>query len=154
MFVTIPAILAVVVLVAGIFAFMPIDKASTIHSMIRVTTVPEIFEAGPDNDIENGETFTLSCNSDYALVGLTLDLGAGAYTNDMFDVTIGGDAIITGSTMLEGAITLLDGVIEAAKAEEDLVIVAILSVDDGNENIKKARASVITSGTCIFSGFE
>jgi hypothetical protein len=154
MIVAIPAILAVVVVVAGVLASMPVNKASTVHSMIQATIIPKIFVAGPDNDIENGETYTLSCNSDYAVVGLTLDLGPGTYTDDMFDVTIGGDDIITGSGIAEGAITLLDGVIEAARADEDLLIIAALSVDDGDENIEKARASVITTGTCIFTGFE
>lgn len=154
MIITISAILAVIVLIAGVLVFTPVNKASTVHSMIQGTIIPKIFVAGPDNNIENGETYTLSCNSDYAVVGLTLDLGAGTYTNDTFDVTIGGDDIITDSGMAEGAITLLDGVIEAARADEDLVIIATLSEDDGDENIEKARASIITTGTCTFSGFE
>jgi len=35
---TIPAILVVTVLVAGIFAFMPVEKASTVHTTIQSAT--------------------------------------------------------------------------------------------------------------------
>jgi len=36
---TIPAILAVTVMVAGIFAFMPVEQASTVHTTIGVLNV-------------------------------------------------------------------------------------------------------------------
>ncbi len=35
---TIPAILVVTVLVAGVFAFMPVEKASTVHTTLGTTT--------------------------------------------------------------------------------------------------------------------
>jgi len=64
----IPAILAVTVMVAGIFAFSPIDQVSTVHAPVldsselscdEVTATTSIVDTG-DDDAEITETFDIT----------------------------------------------------------------------------------------------
>jgi len=55
----IPAILAATVLVAGIFAFMPVEQASTVHTTIQASTTHLV-----DTTVEataSGDNFLITC---------------------------------------------------------------------------------------------
>ena len=158
---TIPAILATTVLVAGIFALMPIQEAGTVHTAIQATLVGKVAEAGPDIATVAGETFTLTCTADYTILGLTLDMGAGTYGGtDDFDITIGGDRVATepvAGTVAIPVPLLANGFggAEGGLAAENLIITARAGdFGDANEDILKARATYLSTGTCTWAGFE
>ena len=48
----IPAILLAVVMVAGVFAFMPVEKASTVHSTLASSTTQTNNEALVDSELD------------------------------------------------------------------------------------------------------
>ena len=56
---TIPALLAVTVMIAGIFAFMPVEQASTVHTTIQETgtNYVEVTATGTVND----DDFLITC---------------------------------------------------------------------------------------------
>jgi len=152
----IPTLLVATIMVAGAFAFMPVEQASTVHTTAAAYDV-KIAESVADTDTETGETFTLTCTADYQLVGLTVDMGAGTYAGgatDSFGVTIGGDDIVNvaAAFMVLGANTLIDNA-EAGIAAETVIITAT-SDNTGDEDIQKARASYVSTGTCSWTGFE
>jgi len=57
---TIPAILAATVLVAGMFAFMPVEQASTVHTIIQASTT-QISVQTSQKTAGTGEDFTITC---------------------------------------------------------------------------------------------
>ena len=154
--VLIPSLLAVTVLIAGIFAFSPIEEASTVHTTILANQV-QVVELGiiTPGDMAAGVEYSIDCDAAYRVVGITFDLGAGDYIGaDEFDVTVGGDNYIDDIQMVEGAVELLDGSQIAAVATDDVLINTLFNIDDGTEDIENARASVITSGSCTFTDVE
>lgn len=155
----IPAVLAATVLVAGIFAFMPVEKASTVHSQILSNTVPKLAISVADAATVAGETFTLTCTADYAVVGLTFDMGAATFdAADDFNAAIGGDDIAANVQTALGAVHILGSgfsSVEAATSAQTLIVTAAAGgFASGNEDIEKARASYLSTGTCSWTGFE
>ena len=67
----IPAILVATVLVAGIFAFSPVEQASTVHTDIIAQTQSTVVSAGP---------FTVDDDTDDGTICLDLDAGEGQMT--------------------------------------------------------------------------
>jgi len=88
---TIPAILVATVMVAGIFAFMPIEKASTVHTTIQntigTTTGNNIavsaLTAGTDQTL-----VTASTGSTIALGHVNVNVANGAGTLDVLSLEI------------------------------------------------------------------
>ena len=93
---TIPAILAATVMVAGIFAFMPVEQASTVHSTSGLSAI-----------IESVTTLTTATDQDILItcpatstgchileVYIVETVGGGAATFATIDGTIGGAAIV------------------------------------------------------------
>ena len=157
----IPSLMVATILVAGIFAFMPIEQASTVHNTITSALVGKVVEGGPDASTTSAETFTLTCTADYTLMGLTFDMGAGTYGGtDDFDVTIGGDRVSTdviAGTVAVSIPLLANGFggSEGGLAAETTVVTARAGdFGDGNEDILKARATYLSTGTCSWAGFE
>jgi hypothetical protein len=147
--IAIPTILTATVLLAGMFAFMPVEKATTVHTTISANQA-KVFESDPGIaagtlvDLES----TLDCDADYSVVGIAIDtLGAVDAADDSVDITIGGDDVITalgiegpgGQIILEAA--------QSADAGEDTVVI-FNGDDDADEDLTKIRFSVITSGDC------
>ena len=102
---TIPAILVVTVLVAGIFAFMPVEKASTVHTTITSAQFNQFASAFTNNtsftigglDGVSGN-ITASCGSgNSGLVYWTVNNGTipsgseGARITSVFTITSDGD---------------------------------------------------------------
>jgi len=73
---TIPAILAATVMVAGIFAFMPVEQASTVHTTVQgtQTVIAEITAAQVDGTVlDGGATTTLTCGGPCIILGIHAD---------------------------------------------------------------------------------
>jgi len=65
---TIPAILVATVMVAGIFAFMPVEQASTVHTTSALATI-EVLTLTDADVTEQTDVYTLACTGD-ALVSI------------------------------------------------------------------------------------
>ena len=163
---TIPAILVMTVIVAGAFAFAPIDKATAVHNEIIDTlqvTIPaaiaansaKVFESGIIADLDTNDTITLDCDADYLIQDITLDIGIFQDDADEeVDFAIGGDDIATeiGLTS-DSAVGILDGNV-AADVDEDAVVTFIILTDNGSEDLQNARFTVQTSGDCEITVFD
>ena len=92
---TIPTILVATVMVAGIFAFMPVQQASTVH-----TTIGGLNVATADDQIIGGGSADLVILADSATIkdGILCASTVDANTNDVntieVDVTADGDSLI------------------------------------------------------------
>ena len=90
---TIPAILVATVMVAGAFAFMPVEQASTVHTTTALGSVEvlELTDAAP----AAADTYTVACDGDAVVLGITLLAAAeGADAGDEdITITAGGEAV-------------------------------------------------------------
>ena len=126
----IPTILVVVVLVAGIFAFMPVEKASTVHTTIQGT---QLNEAG-------------AVIADMFSTDLT---GAGSITI----TSAGGDFLVfcqTSNGVGAGTITIADDGNGGATNVFDIPINATLAIQwagDAGDTVT-ISSSVATDGLC------
>ena len=70
---TIPAILVGIVMVAGIFAFMPVQQASTVHTTIQAGQ-SSLFSVTVTDDTTSVviRDFTLNCTTDCIITGITV----------------------------------------------------------------------------------
>ena len=122
---TIPAILVATVMVAGIFAFMPVQQASTVHDTILAGT-SEIRTAsfnGNDckNDADDGTlTLTLDGTTDAALVVAIL------YDGD--EATDAGD-FLTFDLNADGAEIVDALVLDDAPSETDIEMLSFFDFD-------------------------
>ena len=96
----IPAILTATVLIAGMFAFMPVEKASTVHTSIGQTA--NVLTATKTLPLAGTPvTFTISCASDCLVQAVWLDntptTGA-ENDHELASVTVGGSAFKDGET--------------------------------------------------------
>ena len=122
---TIPSILAATVLIAGIFAFMPVEKASTVHvgigdkiddlstELSDVSTelsdvVNELSDVSSfrtemvtDMDQDEGDTYTLACNDGYVVLGIVVSMAgvdeneANTVNNDLTLMAAGDEVTLT-----------------------------------------------------------
>jgi len=151
---TIPAILVVAIIAAGAFAFTPIDQATAVHDTIIDTITINIAENSAqlvrttDADLNDLDTLTFSCNADYIISGITLDLtGINPGDNDSILVTIDGDDVA--NVLLDtGPVAVLDGS-EAALAGTNTVLDFSIT-ETGDEVLDAIRISVASSGDCAF----
>ena len=73
---TIPTILVATVMVAGMFAFIPVEQASTVHTSGTITSVNDLQSEtiASAADVDNGETFaTLSCDGPFVVLAINID---------------------------------------------------------------------------------
>ena len=175
---TIPSILAATVLIAGIFAFMPVEKASTVHSSLGMkidgvqttvdnieTTVTEKASAlrileHTDGDQDAGDKYTVDCTTDYVVIGIIANMTGtiGAGNVNTLAVTVGGADIIDNEGPLtaefggKGVRTLTTANI-VALADEDIVITAGEEVTDDDDEQTAIRVSILATdaGTCTLT---
>ena len=151
--IVIPVILVVTISIAGIFAFMPIDKAATVHTTITSDLAAKVVELGAitTGNLGASDVFTINCSAASEIVGLNFDFDAGgSFAGDTLAVAVGGDDLHTGLSLAVGGIDALHGSAIASTSGDDVTITITLSTDDGDESIGNARASIITSGSCTF----
>ena len=93
---TIPTFLALTIIVAGIFAFMPIDEARTVHTTIQASTVQiSVTDSTTTNGVDEDILITCPTTSDGCQI-LEVYVEETASQNvifDAIDATINGDAI-------------------------------------------------------------
>lgn len=95
--VLIPAILAATVLIAGIFALMPVDKAQTVHSTILSTGVVQAVANTKSQVNAAATTYTWTSTAPIRIVGFKVVEGASAaHTTSVITIaTMDGAAIAT-----------------------------------------------------------
>ena len=133
---TIPSILAATVLIAGIFAFMPVEKASTVHTTLGEkieavetevgnveTKVMQLQDSAAvlrileltDEDQDDNDIYTLDCTTDYTIIGLVTNM-----------TTIGSNGVTD-------VITIDNTNIEEAPA--DMMVEVAFSGANGNKRV-------------------
>lgn len=110
----IPTALVAVILIAGVFALMPVQQASTVHGTIgSLQTLTK-----SDTDFDAAENLDFTCTAAFEVVSMTVDVAASfADVADNIDLIIdpdgaGGDAAVTIDPDIENA---------AAPADTNLV---------------------------------
>ena len=168
---TIPAILVATVMVAGIFAFMPVEQASTVHDTIQANTVQLVrvteISANFPADIDDGLDMEVASDNPFCLVALTVEtdmdaadaLGFSAIQLDDIEITDLNGVTIADATVndadqndenvtvdwIDNADALATGVHAfCANLEIDFII------DEGgtlvNTEINRITAFVLTTG--------
>lgn len=82
--VIIPAILVVTVIVAGIFAFIPIEKSATVHASIGTFS---LFAQNFPADMDVGDTINLTCTAPAEINSIIVDL-TGSFDNQADNIKI------------------------------------------------------------------
>ena len=161
--ITIPAVLLSIVFVAGIFAFIPVQDASTVHDSVNSNLVGKVATSGTtgtpqDGDVDAGDTETLTCTADFRLVSLIFDFtdDNAIDGNDVYDVTIGDDNTNVASTALQGNANELlgdgggGGLIGSGATERTVTITAKANDFGDVEILETVRASYLSTGTCTW----
>ena len=93
----IPTALVGVILIAGVFALMPVQQASTVHGTIgSLQTLTK-----SDTDFDVGENLDFTCTAAFEVVSMIIDVNAALdNAGDNIDLIVdpdgaGGDALIT-----------------------------------------------------------
>ena len=164
--IAIPSVLLSIVLVAGIFAFIPVQDASTVHSQIEDANVGKVVTSGtvaaPRNaEIAAGETEVLTCTADYRLISIMMDIGGTAGDigdGDNVDVTIDSINVSQTATAEFSNEIIGDGFggqLVGQGTDERVITVTFRDAgnqwDDGDEVLETIRASYISSGTCTWN---
>ena len=145
---TIPTILVATVMVAGIFAFIPVEKATTVHTTAVIPFLqPQLF-IDVETDLNAADVFTLDCDAAYTVVGITAEI-LGTVTNEDLTVAIGGMDIIEPVVFAAAGGQLLTTGSHGSATVDDTTITAGAMQDDGNE-VTEVAITVITSGACTF----
>jgi len=110
--IALPVLLAGIVMIAGIFAFMPVDKATTVHTTIQGTQLNNVASAFTDSLILNA---TATCSSGSFLVYWTFTNSTAQTTTNVVsnllidDLQAGGTDItialaLTNQTSISGVV--------------------------------------------------
>jgi len=144
---TIPAILVATVMVAGIFAFMPVEQASTVHDTIQATSLqiqtvdstPAAFAISDDDVLE------ITSTDAYSLLAITCtiadpnggiaDLAAPTITVDGEAGTAGSDQPDPGTSLTYKVI--VDGAIYVSEGGADSIVLdyGLITTASGDETI-------------------
>ena len=158
----IPSILAATVLVAGMFAFMPVDKASTVHTTIQaattdLTSVTKIDDDAPLNNIETGDAVSVTCTQPFIVRTVQIDISntvaAGDITGTFASDADGATADFASVNILTGVNVGLtsENVLDAALPASGTVTVTFTeAANDTNDEALTASfiIEVTGSGTC------
>jgi len=136
----IPAILAATVMVAGMFAFMPVEQASTVHTTIQASTT-QISVQTSQKTAGTGEDFTITCPTGSAgcrILEVYLDdddLAGGRDADvDVINVVRGGEnvqlAADVDNAVVDDVTVLLNGLSGVAMAADDTITIPITGTSD------------------------
>jgi len=109
----IPAILVATVMVAGIFAFMPVEQASTVHDTIRSTQleIRQVTAVGVDAAIDNNVLTITADDQPFQLLGVRFipgTTGTPVANTDQFEfdiIEVDGATMTTSLTAADKTIT-------------------------------------------------
>jgi len=151
---TIPILLASIIVVAGIFAFMPIDQASTVHTTIQDTTTQLVEVVSAEATVDNDE-FEITCpaTSTACIIKEVFldneDINQAVTVNDI-------DASIDGSTLFQvvaaadnpnvaaATTAVLAGIGEFAMGSGD--VVTIHTTGEANDESYSIRVIALVDG--------
>ena len=149
-----------VVLVAGIFALMQVDRATTVHNTIIGSTsnifTIELTDATP----AAADIYTLNCDEDYAVIGITLDAAAEAGDGNDEDITItaGGEDVAAFDDVDAGANVLSVGLggtslsqAIPADRDDDVVFTLAGSFAGDEDPTMKIAVLIDNNGSCTFT---
>jgi hypothetical protein len=126
----IPTILAVAVLVAGMFVFMPVQKATTVHTGIQNTVIREAtftdanWEATGEDANDDGKRIT--CTASAVIHELSFDVENLAGATDNIDLIIDPD----GATVAFDAVTQVD-IFGGNPPSDEVTLFATRNLDQG-----------------------
>ena len=153
---TIPAILVATVMVAGAFAFMPVEQASTVHTTIA-GTIQAIDSTPAGFDQDEGGTITLDTSQSAILQALVCnyDDGAGGGVIDFDAVTVDGEDLsqLLGTDLVQNAL-IPDGGITLSNlgiAFEDIIVITTGVNADGNDEVLDCTAIVQSASGAIIT---
>ena len=165
---TIPSILAATVLIAGIFAFMPVEKASTVHTGLGNTLTSIQTQVGEleadvglgtnlktlvvdDDDLAAGDMYMLECNKEYTVIGIMANVAGTLETTDGLVVSLEGVTLDTATGFDTTQVQSLHENNIPLPANGEVVLTATEGTDDGDEETD-VMISVLTSNnaTCEF----
>jgi len=92
-----PALLAATVMVAGAFAFMPVEQASTVHLGIE-TNLDQLIQVASDsaNNLDNApETLITAANSGIVCYEIEITDTVGGGNDPAVDILVGGQIVQT-----------------------------------------------------------
>ena len=118
---TIPSILTGIVLIAGIFAFMPVYEAATVHTTIQNTMIrgTGTFD-GPDWDAAGGtDELNLECTAATLVHEISLNPGGLGATDDDIDMLIDVDGTGTATFPAQRLLDIYDG--SAPQLEDNIL---------------------------------
>jgi len=169
----IPSILIAIVMVAGIFTFMPINDASTVHTQVIAATAQPITltlastALEDDNQIEIACGATAASDKDVAFVVTMLTLRTTLDGGDDFDIdsieidgiakTSGDSATLTAINVNAGAITsdpfIVPLSIDTLGADGELDLIIDENAGDLSDNTVTGTAVILvrSDATCSFT---
>ena len=143
---------------AGIYAFVPIEEASTVHNTINAFVVPQVVVLTTDNAVAANNTYGLRCDAKYTLLGMHLD-ATGIGGDEDIDLTMFnqpgnvGFAIYTlqdDLALVENGNDLLLGQGPIGAKLDDIFDITVNAGTYGGDTIG-GQAYVITTGSCTFA---
>ena len=146
--IAIPALLVATVMVAGAFAFLPVEQASTVHTTAAGQGInsEELTDATP----ANGDTYGVTCTTDYTLLSVVIHADAGATDtgDERMTLIVGGENIVaaTDTYTVDTAVFLLTDPISGQAADE-IVITNSAGVFEGDED-PVIKVAILGGGAC------
>jgi len=141
-----PGILTAIVMVAGIFAFMPVEQASTVHATTTgINTIVVGFVNATDqnaNNLDNApEIIATAANAGIACVTITVTDPAGGSNEPAVDIIIDGITVATEQPG-DGNSVVVDEC--APISASGTVVFDQLGIDDENGNDISGEVVIIT----------
>jgi hypothetical protein len=141
--IVIPTILAATILVAGMFAFMPVQKAATIHGSAGVVGA-EITDA----DHDAGDVYTLDCTTAATIIGANAFVG-GTLSDEDITLAVGGEAA-TGAVALAAGNTVIWNNSIPLGAAETATFTGGAQTDNNDESVV-LKVAVIGGTACTLT---
>jgi len=169
----IPAILVATVMVAGIFAFIPVQQASTVHTTNTINLAANSVSAAAlaadavveiqtrlgglsiltltDADVTEGtDVYTIDCDADYSVEINIFNPDDGTTADESFTIAVGGTAVSDAiDPTTSGTAYLLETFAHALAAEDVTITVGgTANGDDGTLQLDVAVRTDGGSATC------
>jgi hypothetical protein len=139
--VVIPTILAATILVAGMFAMMPVQKAATIHSTGAGNQILELTDA----DHDAGDVYTIDCTSAAQLLAVNI-FTAGTLSDEDVTLAVGGEAAAAAVALPAGNTAVWNNNVGIGAAET-ATITGNAQTDNNDESVV-VKVSLSGGGTC------
>lgn len=140
---TIPTLLIATVIVAGIFAFVPIEQASTVHTTIQNSQLEmETLELVDVAITSATDEYTIACNGEMVILAIdAVFIGTDTGDEEFGVILMGGETVL--AAQADGALSvgsneLLTGGAVGGQDADDLVIAIATGTYTDNTLVMKA----------------